>query len=190
MVQKTDEEIKEIYDKITDWEDTTKFNGWKYSPDNDLYYCPFHKMIMSPQGAGNHGKKCMADRNVSSQQTKKELGDLGKPKKPEDVTTVPTPGAMILEDVNKEISEAAGMLAKDYELKAVYEILRFKNHIPWDWSFYDWMKIGCYQYWAAAFGYELELTQNESILSNDQTDWIKSVIKENLLHEKQMEAKQ
>lgn len=194
MAKKTEQEVKEIYDKINDWTTSETYPQMKYSPSTNYHYCPIHNLILiKPANAGNHNKVCKPSAEHTEAHTT-ELERLEQEQKRRDqknssgLDLVQTPEEMILMDNNKDIAEAAGMLAKDYELRAEFEILHLKKLIPWDWSFYDWIKIGMFQFWNNAFGLTLELRQDESVLTEEQILWLKSTIKENITHDREIEA--
>lgn len=183
MAKKTDQEQREIYSKLTDWQKSEQYPQMEYSETGKLFWCPIHIMALTANTAANHNKTCQAPTGPNT-----HLEKLAKLKERLDdengLGLVPTPEQMVLEDHNKEIAEAASMLAKDYELRAEFEMLHQQKLIPWDWTFYDWIKIGCVHYWNGSFGFELKLTQDTAHLTKEQIAWIHETLSENLEHEK------
>lgn len=179
---KTDDLIKET----RDWQDS-KIVGIKFSPSTGLYYCEQHKLVTKLNNIKNHLKTHNKNENVSDS-VEDTLQTLKDQLETQSDTRVPTPAEMILEDHNREIAEAAGMLAKDYELRAQYEIMQLEKKIPWDWSFYDWLKATV-TFWNKAWGYRLELPQDLAVLDTIQKEWLRDTMQENIAHEIEPEEK-
>ena len=184
MAKKTPAEQQEIHDKFTDWEKSDQYPQMQYSKSGSLFWCPDHKFALEAKHAANHNKSCMRDLKKSGQSTSKILNEIIDSENQNDFDQrVTTPEQMVLEDHNKEIAEAASMLAKDYELRAEFEMLHALKTIPWDWSFYDWLKLGCVDLWNKTFSYELTLNHDISKISPEARGWEKQTIIENIEHD-------
>lgn len=181
-------EDQEIYDKLTDWKQSEKYPQMEHSESGKLFHCPIHNRLFAPAQAANHARGCKSDSSNKKSVAERRKDDLENRLHEDEhgLSLVQTPEQMVLEDHNKEIAEAASMLAKDYELRAEFEMLHQQKIIPWDWTFYDWVKKSV-EYWNGSFGFKLELLQDVSILSKEQIKWLHEVLSENLEHEKSKE---
>ncbi len=175
-VDKSDAELK--HDSVNDWHSDEEFVGIKFSKKLGLLWCASHLKCINRGGMTKH----FAAYHGKQRKTKAPPGGLGPQLDAADKPTIAvymTPEQMILEDHNREIAEAAGMLAKDYELRAEFEMLHQQDKIPYDWSFYDWIKLGTVVNYNEKWKYDLSLNQDMSLLDDKQRDWLRLTYSEN-----------
>lgn len=178
MTQKTKPE--QLHDSVDDWHTDSEFIEFYYSEKLNMLWCPIHRMCANRGSMSKHYKATKHDAVtetslIGSKNLGKQLTDAERPS----IAVYMTPEQMILEDHNREIAEAAGMLAKDYELRAEYEMLHQQDRIPYDWSFYDWLKLGCVVNWNEKWKINLSLNQDVGLLEANQRDWLKLTLTEN-----------
>jgi len=173
--EQTESQIK--HDKVKDWGPSTEIPGTEFSPSTNMFWCNFHGVIAN---SGNMEKHLKAKEHNMGPTGTADLGpQLRTLTEPKTITVYQTPEQMVIEDHNRDIAEAATMLAKDYELRAEYEMLHQQFRIPYDWSFYDWIKA-CVVFWNKEWKISLSLNQNVEALTPDKVSWLKTIYSENL----------
>lgn len=175
--QKT--KAEQLHDSADDWHTDTEFPVFYFSEKLNMLWCPVHRMCANRGSMSKHNKATnheIKEKSLtSSQSLDSQLQDASRPT----IAVYMTPEQMILEDHNREIAEAAGMLAKDYELRAEYEMLHQQDRIPYDWSFYDWIKLGTVVNWNEKWKVNLSLNQDVGLLDEQQRNWLKLTLAEN-----------
>lgn len=171
---------EQVYDSVDDWKEDVEFPGLYYSKKLNILYCPNHKKAGNRGGMSRHFRSDHVEMKSITAKAKSLGQQLGKiTEQASTIVVVQTPDQMILEDHNREVAEAAGMLAKDYELRAEYEMLHQQDRIPYDWSFYDWIKLGCVVNWNEKWKVNLTLNQDVGQLDEKQLNWLKLTLAEN-----------
>lgn len=172
-------EAEQLYDSVKDWKEDREFAGVFYSESLNLLWCPNHKICSNRGGMIKHfNSKHKQMKTITAPPTSLQT-QIQTAEQPPSITVIATPEQMILEDHNREIAEAAGMLAKDYEMRAEYEMLHQQDRIPYHWSFYDWIKLGAILTWNEKWKINLTLNQDVALLDEKQRNWLKLTLAEN-----------
>jgi len=58
-------------------------------------------------------------------------------------------------------------------------MLHQQDKIPYDWSFYDWIKLGTVVNYNEKWKYDLSLNQDMSLLDEKQRNWLRLTYEEN-----------
>lgn len=176
---------EQLHDSVKDWHTDSEFPEFYFSEELNMLWCPVHRMCANRGSMSKHYKATKHDAStekslVTGKSLGSQLADANRPT----IAVYLTPEQMILEDNNRAIAEAAGMLAKDYELRAEYEMLHQQDRIPYDWSFYDWIKLGTVINWNEKWKVNLSLNQDIGLLDEKQREWLSLTLEENKIKRK------